>query len=155
MSRWDRLRAWYRDEPPAAPVSVSPASAVASLYRHWRHAGRELELLADAITNQQFQAGLRNLERACALIRVADELVEVIERVSYERGGPETAEQLRRELLAEILPWLETARQELPAAASVLCAMATDAASRDAPLAALKQLVRAPRPRLSKQRTGS
>jgi hypothetical protein len=155
MSRWDRLRAWYRDEPRAAPASISPASAVASLYRHWRHAGRELELLAQALTHQQFQAGLQTLERACALVRIADELVEVIERISYERDGPETAEQLRRDLLAEILPWLEAARQELPAAATVLCTLASDAASRDAALAALKQLVRAPRPWLSRQRTGS
>jgi hypothetical protein len=133
-------------------VSISPASAVASLYRHWRHAGRELELLAHALTHRRFQAGLQTLQRACALVRIADELVEVIERVSYERGGPETAEQLRRDLLAEILPWLEAARRELPAAATLLCGMATDAASREAAIAALKQLVRAPRP--WKLRTG-
>ena len=154
MSRLDRLRALYRNDPPASPPSMSAVAAVTSLYRHWRYAGRELELLAHGLTHRRFHAALRALERACALVRIADELVEVIERASYDRdGGLDTADKLRRDLLAEILPWLEAARRELPAAATVLCSAAADATPREAALAALRQLVRVPEP--SKQKTGT
>lgn len=139
----DRLRAWGREEPAASKTEVSAASAIACLYRHWRNAGVELERLAQGLTRRRFREGLHALERACASVRIADELVEVIELASWEHAsGPAAANQLRRELLAEILPWLEAARRELPAAASLLCAMAHDGASREATLAALRQLVR-------------
>jgi hypothetical protein len=145
MFRVDRWRAWSRAEPVAENPGVSAASAVACLYRHWRTAGAELERLAQGLTRRRFDEGLQALERACASIRVADELVEVIELASWEHAsGPATANQLRRELLAEIVPWLEAARRELPAAASTLCSFATDLASREAALAALRQLVRLP-----------
>jgi len=154
MSRLDRLRASYLDEPPAPGPDISPASAVACLYRHWRYAGREMEILAHGITHGQFYPALRALERACALVRIADELVEVIDRASCEPArGVDTADRLRRELLAEILPWLAAARRELPAAATVLCSQATDAASREEAIAALRQLLRSPSS--SKLKTGS
>ena len=104
----DRLRAWGR-EPVAAKPEVSTASAIACLYRHWRNAGSELERLACWLTRGRFTEGLRSLERACASIRVADELVEVIELASWEHAsGPSAANQLRRELLAEIPPLMHS-----------------------------------------------
>lgn len=153
MGRWDRLKLWHTPEPPPARTEVSAASAISCLYRHWRIAGAELERLARGLNRQRFDESLRSLERACASVRIAGELVEVIERVQSEHSGFTMAEGLRRDLLAEILPWLEAARKELPAATSILCSVAPTAASRDAALAALGQLdgTRAPR----RQRTGS
>jgi hypothetical protein len=151
----DRLKAWGR-EPAAAKPEVSAASAIACLYRHWQTAGLELERLSRGLTHRRFDEGLRSLERACASVRIADELVEVIELASWEHAsGPSAANQLRRELLAEVMPWLEAARRELPAAASLLCGMASDMASREAALAALRQLVRVQVPQPLRRKAGS
>jgi hypothetical protein len=153
----DRLRAWIRVEPAAAKPDVPVASAIACLYRHWCTAGDELVRLSRGLSHQRFEDGLRALERACACVRIADELVEVIALATPEHASePSAANKLRRELLAEILPWLETARSQLSGATSMLCEIAKDAASREAVLAALRQLVhvQVPQPQPQRRKAG-
>jgi len=130
-----RVASWF-DAPAAAPEDVSAVSAVVSLYREWWIAGRELERLSRALTQRRFPEGLRSLEQGCTSIRITRGLVELVER-EYTAGP---AGQLRRDLLAEIRPWLEAARRELPAAATHLCTLGADAAGRDRVIAALRQL---------------
>jgi hypothetical protein len=127
----------YLDEA-AEYWDVTAVSAVACLYREWRVAGRELERLARGLTRRQLHEGLRALERACVSLRITEGLVELVAR--EHAAEPGAADLLRRELLAEIGPWLEAARRELPAAATMLCSFVTDAASGDAAAAALRQL---------------
>ncbi len=136
MSRLDRLVALWLDEPSTAQEDVSAVAAVVSLYREWRIAGRELERLARALTRRHFHEGLRSLDQGCTSVRIAGGLVELVER-EYAAGP---AGRLRRDLLAEIRPWLEAARRELPAAAAHLCTLASDAAGREQTAAALRQL---------------
>lgn len=131
-----RLVALWLDAPSTAPEDVSAVSAVACLYREWRIAGRELERLARALTRRHFHEGLRSLEQGCTSIRIAGGLVELVER-EYAAGP---AGRLRRDLLAEIRPWLAAARHELPAAAAHLCTLVADPAGRDRVTAALRQL---------------
>ncbi len=124
--------------PPAARRSVSAISAVTSLYREWRVVGRELERLARCLTRRHFHEGLRSLERACISLRITEGLVEVVAR--EQATDFVAANLLRRELLAEIRPWIEAARRELPSAASTLCGFASDPVSAQAAAAALRQL---------------
>jgi len=153
MARVDRLGASHFNEPSAARSSVSAASAISCLYRHWRTAGLELERLARELTRKRFEEALGALERACISVRIAGDLVGVIERVPCEHSGFTQARDLRMALVAEVIPWLEEARRELPAAASVLCSAAADEAAREAVYAAMRQLDGAPAP--SQQKTGS
>ncbi len=165
MSRVERPRSRRPGAQPGSRPELSVASAMTSLYRHWVHAGRELERLSSCITRQRFDDGLRTLERACALIRVADELVELVapgapsagEHIGVHIGVLGEAELLRRDLLAEVLPWLEEARRELPAAAMTLCTFVDDPQAEAAVMAAVRQLdelcVAAPDP--ARRRTGS
>lgn len=151
----DRLRAWGRGKRVAATPEISAAAAIACLYRHWRIAGAELERLASGITRQRFHESLRALERACASVRIADEIAELIAQLAWEQAScTSAASRLRRDLLAEILPWIEAARRELPGAASMLYVMASDMDSREAALAALRQLVRVQPPRPPRWKAG-
>lgn len=136
MSRLERLGAWGLDE--IARSGVTTISAVACLYREWRIAGREVERLSRALTRRHFYEGLRALDQACVSLRYLGEMFEMVARQDAVEEA--AANTLRRELLAEILPWLEAARQELPAAAAFLCTLITDTASRDAAAAALRKL---------------
>ncbi|HWO19707.1 MAG TPA: hypothetical protein VNO30_13070 [Kofleriaceae bacterium] len=135
------------------------ASATVSLYRHWVNAGRELERLSRCITHRRFDEGLRSLKRACAWIRIAEELVALIAPNPADQAGVHSsAELLRRHLLMEVRPWLEAAREELPAAAMTLCAFVEDDPDAQAAVAAaLRQLdeehVAAPDP--AKRKAGS
>jgi hypothetical protein len=157
MSRVDRLGALCLDEVAAAQRSVLEISEVACLYREWRVAGRELERLARALTRRHLYEGLRALERACVSLRITDELAELIDR--EHAGELAAADGLRRELLAEIRPWLAAARRELPAAAALLCTLVVDTASGDAAAPALRLLDelldRAPALGPPKRRAGS
>ena len=149
----DRLRAWVRRAPVAAKADVSAASAIACLYRHWWNASDEMVRLSHDLTHQRFEDGLHALERACACVRIADELIEVIVQATPEdASGSSAAPQLRRELLEEVLPWLEAARFHLPSAAAMLCELARDEASREATRAALRQLIRVPVPQPQQRR---
>ncbi len=134
--RLPRLVALWLDEPSTVLEDVSAVSAVVCLYREWRIAGRELERLARALTRRRPHEGLRSLEQGCTSIRIAGGLVELVER-EYAAGP---VGRLRRDLLAEIRPWLAEAQRELPAAATHLCTLIADAAGRDRVTAALRQL---------------
>ncbi len=123
---------------PTARRDVSALSAVTCLYREWRVMGRELERLSQCLARGHFHEGLRALERACLSLRVAEGLVEVVAR--DQSADLVAASLLRRELLAEVRPWLEAARRELPSAAATLCKLAPDPASAQAVVAALRQL---------------
>jgi hypothetical protein len=138
MFRLDRLRALFLHDPAAERRSVSAISVVACLYREWRVAGRELERLGRALLRRHFYGGLQALERACASVRVAEELVVLVERQTA--SDQVEANLLRRELLEEVRPWLEAARRELPAAADALCSFVYDAKSREAVDAAMRLL---------------
>jgi hypothetical protein len=157
MSRADRLRAWLSSGPPTSQRGVSTVSAVTCLYREWRVMGRELERLSQCLTRGHFHEGLRALERACSSLRIAEGLVEVVAR--DQNADLVAASLLRRELLAEIRPWIEAARRELPSAAATLCKLAPDPASAQAVVAALRQLEEPldgdPAGELPKRRTGS
>lgn len=143
----DRFRAWARKQPAATRPEVPAAAAIAGLYSYWQTAGNELELLASRITRRRVDEALRSLERACASVRITDEMLELLDLTSWgATAGSSVARHLRLRLLAEILPWLEAARRELSAAASTLCDMASDADSHETALAALRQLVRVPVP---------
>ena len=146
MSRRDRLGASWLDELTAGG-RVPTASVVASLYRQWRAASSALEWLARAITNRRYAKGLRALRAACASVRVVGELVEVVERISSDPASAGMAQRLRTALLAEIHPWIEEARRELPHAARVLCTFVTDPKAREATAAALRQLGDPPKPK--------
>ena len=136
MSRLERLGAWGLDE--IARSGVTAISAVTCLYREWRIAGREVERLSRALTRRHFYEGLRALDQACVSLRYLGELFELVAR--QEASEEVATNVLRRELLAEILPWLDAARQELPAAAAFLCTLITNTAERDAAAAALRKL---------------
>ena len=158
MSRVERPKSRRPGAQPGSRPELSVASAMTSLYRHWVHAGRELERLSHCLTTRRFDDGLRTLARACALIRIADELAELVAPGAGEHPGVlGEAELLRRDRLAEVLPWLEEARRELPAAAMTLCTFVADPEAQAAVIAAVRQLdeleVAAPDP--ARRRTGS
>jgi hypothetical protein len=152
---------WPKPRLVGEPADGGPelaAAATMSLYRHWVNAGRELERLSRCLTRRHFEEGLRTLERACASIRVAEELVALIAPNPADRTGVHSAaELLRRQLLAEVRPWLEAARRELPIAAMTLCTYVEDPGAQAAVAAALRQLddqhVAAPDP--AKRKAGS
>lgn len=138
--RLARLVGLWLDEPSTAPEAVSAVPAIACLYREWQIAGRELERLARALTRRRTDNGLRSLEQACTSIRIAGGLLEIVER---EHAAGRVG-RMRTDLLAEIRPWLATARHELPAAAAHLCTLVADAAGRDRVTAALRLLEEEP-----------
>jgi hypothetical protein len=100
------------------PRAVSPAAAIASLYRHWQHAGEVLERLSQCLSRRDARGGLRALARVASALLVADALVEIVAREQLDE--PPIATQLRQELLGELVPWLAAVRHHLPEAAAQL-----------------------------------
>lgn len=114
-----------RPDPPslgpqdAARRRLFVISVTVSLYRQWRITGRELERLARDLTHHDYDDGHRALDRVCVSLLVTDELIELLARELGGERAPTT--QLGGELFAEMVPWLEAVRNELPSAALLLC----------------------------------
>jgi len=107
------------------------------LYRTWQLAGSELVRLSSCLQREGLNEGLMSLERACHLIWVIDALVVV---VRGQASSLHLTAQLRGRLLTRIGLWLAEARRLLPAAATDLCMIAGNAATRAAVRSALQKL---------------
>jgi hypothetical protein len=113
--------------PDAARRRTTAIAAIACLYRQWRIAGRELERLARDLTCYDFDDGFRALDRVCAALQVTDALIDLV--AGELAGELALARRLRREMFAELLPWLEAVRRELPGAATLLYSFTSAAAT--------------------------